>query len=133
MRSRTRRSVLKLVGASTAAAAVPATAHAEDGWRVAETPVDGTLHDVRDTATNPHAVGDGGLIVERTAGGWEVVLRGGPTGNGNDLYGADTTDDGERLWVVGGAARSASTTPRRAISSTAPRRTSGRGTSTTSP
>lgn len=101
MRSQIRRTVLKLIGASAAAATVPATAHAEDGWRVAETPVDSTLHDVQYTTTAPHAVGNGGLIIERTDEGWEVVLRGGPTGNGNDLYGADTTDDGERLWVVG--------------------------------
>ncbi|AGB32603.1 hypothetical protein C488_13093 [Natrinema pellirubrum DSM 15624] len=100
----TRRSTLKVAGASLAAATVPATAAAaesDDGWTVVETPVDSTLHDVAYTATNPHAVAGGGLVIERTATGWEVVLQGGPTGNGNDLYGVDTTDDGERLWIVG--------------------------------
>jgi photosystem II stability/assembly factor-like uncharacterized protein len=98
----TRRSALKLAGASLAATAVPATVSAsEDGWTDVKTPVDSTLHDVGYTATNPHAVASGGLVIERAANGWTVVLQGGPTGNGNDLYGLDTTDDGERLWVVG--------------------------------
>lgn len=99
----TRRSALQFAGASLAAATVPATATADesDDWTVVETPVDSTLHDVADTATTPHAVASGGLVIERTEAGWEVVLQGGPTGNGNDLYGVDTTDDGERLWIVG--------------------------------
>ncbi|MGQ3412063.1 WD40/YVTN/BNR-like repeat-containing protein [Natrinema sp. LN54] len=98
----TRRSALKAAGASLAAATVPATVSAaESDWTVVETPVDSTIHDIAYTATNPHAVAGSGLVIERTAGGWEVVLQGGPTGNGNDLYGVDTTDDGERLWLVG--------------------------------
>jgi len=103
MADHTRRSVLKLAGASLAAAAVPAAAYAseESGWSVAETPVDSTLHDVAHTATVPHAVGNGGLVLERTATGWRLVLDGGPTGNGNDLYGGAATDDGKRLWFVG--------------------------------
>ena len=105
MSRHTRRSVVTLAGASIAAAAVPAVASADEtaspDWTAAETPVDGTLHDVRYTATNPHAVGAGGVLIERTAAGWETVFRGGPTGNGNGLYGAAVTDDGERLWFVG--------------------------------
>jgi len=107
MSRHTRRSVLTIAGVSLAAAAAPSTAMADDGngdgWTVAETPVDGTLHDARFTATNPHVVGGGGIVIERTDAGWETVLRGGPAGNGNDLYGAATTDDGERLWFVGGS------------------------------
>ncbi|WP_049941619.1 hypothetical protein [Haloterrigena turkmenica] len=98
----TRRSTLQLAGASLVAATVPAAASAsEDGWTTVETPIDSTLHDVAYTATNAHAVAEGGTVLERTDAGWEVVLQGGPTGNGNDLYGVDTTDDGERLWIVG--------------------------------
>lgn len=104
MTRRTRRSVLKLAGASAAATAISVTAHADEEthvWAIAETPVDSTLHDVQHTATSAHAVGNGGLVIERTGAGWELVLQGGPTGNGNDLFGADVTDDGERLWFVG--------------------------------
>ncbi|GAB3672192.1 WD40/YVTN/BNR-like repeat-containing protein [Halopiger thermotolerans] len=100
----TRRKTLKVAGASLAAATLPATVSASDEeseWTVAETPIDSTIHDVAYTATNAHAVAGGGLVIERTDAGWEVVLQGGPTGNGNDLYGVDTTDDGERLWIVG--------------------------------
>ncbi|EMA39877.1 hypothetical protein C446_08159 [Halobiforma nitratireducens JCM 10879] len=96
--------MLKIAGASLAAASVPATASAAEDeypWSVAETPIDSTLHDVAHTATNAHAVAAGGLVIERAAEGWEVVLQGGSTGNGNDLFGADVTDDGERLWIVG--------------------------------
>ncbi|MFQ3319747.1 MAG: hypothetical protein ACI8UR_001099 [Natronomonas sp.] len=103
MPGRTRRTFLKIAGASITAAAVPTAGltAAADGWTTAETPVDGTLHGVAHTTTNAHAVGDSGVVIERTDTGWETVLRGGPTGNGNDLYGADVTDDGERLWTVG--------------------------------
>ena len=100
----TRRSTLQLAGASLAAATVPAAASAatsDDGWTAVETPIDSTLHDVAYTATNAHAVAEGGTVLERTDDGWEIVLQGGPTGNGNDLYGVDVTDDGERLWIVG--------------------------------
>jgi len=105
MSRHTRRSVVKLAGASVAAAAVPPVASADEtasaDWTVAETPVDGTLHDVRYTAATPHAVGGGGVLIERTAAGWETVFRGGVSGNGNGLYGAAVTDDGERIWTVG--------------------------------
>ncbi|WP_049925157.1 sialidase family protein [Halopiger goleimassiliensis] len=99
----TRRSALKIAGASLAAVTVPATAAADEAvdWTVVESPLDSTLHDVAHTATNAHAVASGGLVIERTDAGWEVVLQGGPTGNGNDLLGVDTTDDGNRLWIVG--------------------------------
>ncbi|WP_339104384.1 hypothetical protein [Haloterrigena salinisoli] len=114
----TRRSTLQLAGASLVAATVPAAASAsEDGWTAVETPVDSTLHDVAYTVTNAHAVAEGGTVLERTETGWEVVLQGGPTGNGNDLYGvavtdgvsasdasggsSDESDGGERLWIVG--------------------------------
>ena len=113
-----RRTFLKAIGASTAAAVVPvgSAAAADDwtvaetavsgaatanGWTAAETPVDGTLHDVSYTAENPFAAGDSGVLLERQSSGWTTVLQGGPTGNGNDLYGTATTDDGRRLWIVG--------------------------------
>ena len=101
MSGRTRRSVLRFAGATAATAVVPATSVAsESDWTVAETPVDTSLHGVA-YATNAYAVGGGGTILERRDGGWQTVLQGGPTGNGNDLFGMDVTDDGKRLWVVG--------------------------------
>jgi photosystem II stability/assembly factor-like uncharacterized protein len=59
------------------------------------------LYDVKYTQAGAYAVGSGGLVLERTETGWKKALDGGPTGNGNDLYGADVTDDGKRLWFVG--------------------------------
>jgi hypothetical protein len=64
-------------------------------------PTANTLHDVEQTAGGAYAVAGGGIVLERTADGWRKILDGGPTGNGNNLYGADVTDDGERLWLVG--------------------------------
>jgi len=101
---RARRDVLKAAGATVLATTVPAvgTGTADDTeWQSVATPVDAGLHDVRNTRTRPHAVGESGVVIERAAEGWETVLRGGPAGNGNDLYGAAVTDDGERLWTVG--------------------------------
>ena len=104
MSERTRRSVLKAAGASLAATTVAAGAGAaasDSEWAVAETPVDGALHDVQYTARGAHAVGGGGVVLRRTDRGWRKLLDGGPTGNGNNLYGAAATDDGKRLWFVG--------------------------------
>jgi len=96
-----RRTALKTIGAGLAAAAVPTVATAETGWTVAETPTEEILHAVARTATGAHAAGGGGVVIRRTETGWTTVFDGGPTGNGNALYGADVSDDGERLWVVG--------------------------------
>ena len=70
-------------------------------WTVAETPTENTLYDIVYTDAGAFAVGGGGLLLKRTPEGWQTVLDGGPTGDGNDLYGADVTDDGTRIWLVG--------------------------------
>jgi hypothetical protein len=97
----TRRTVLKTTAAAIAGTGLAATASAAEGWTAVETPTGNTLHDVASTAEGAHAVGGGGVVLERTAEGWRTVLDGGPTGNGNSLFGADVTDDGTRLWFVG--------------------------------
>jgi len=107
----TRRTVLKASGTAIAAAAVPTvatTAVAEKTWTSVESPTDSTLHDVErvrgeaadQVSADAYAVGTGGIVLKRTDG-WTKQLDGGPSGNGNDLYGADMTDDGKRLWFVG--------------------------------
>jgi hypothetical protein len=102
IRQTTRRRFTKGIGAAIAAVATPMAVSAEErDWAVAKTPADVTLHGVADTASGPHAVGGGGVVLARGAEGWTKVLDGGPTGNGNNLYGADVTDDGDRLWFVG--------------------------------
>ncbi len=95
-----RRRFVQLAGAAVAAGFGAPTATAATGWRVAETPTAKTLYDVA-YAGDAYAVGGGGVVLRRTDGGWVKALDGGPTGNGNDLRGADTTDGGERLWFVG--------------------------------
>ncbi|WP_225335030.1 WD40/YVTN/BNR-like repeat-containing protein [Halomicrobium urmianum] len=97
----TRRSVLRATGAAVAAAAVPASAQAGSEWTAVESPTGNALHDVEYTSAGAYTVGGGGVVLERTETGWQKVLDGGPTGNGNDVYGADVTDDGRRLWFVG--------------------------------
>ena len=104
-RSPTRRNVLKGIGASLTAAigttALSGSALAAGGWESVSAPTGNTLHDVEYTDAGAYAVGGGGIVLERTAEGWQKVLDGGPTGNGNNLYGADVTDDGRALWFVG--------------------------------
>lgn len=99
----TRRRFIGYIGASVTAVTVPAAtiARADSGWTAVESPTGNTLHAVNDTSAGAYAVGGGGVVIRRTADGWTKVLDGGPTGNGNNLYGADVTDDGERLWFVG--------------------------------
>ncbi|MFC6953863.1 hypothetical protein [Halorubellus litoreus] len=106
-RTLTRRSALKTLGAAVASATFAGAASAADsegpesGWAMRESPTGSTLYDVEETAAGVYAVGAGGVVLERTPKGYVKVLDGGPTGNGNSLYGADVTDDGKRLWFVG--------------------------------
>ncbi len=94
---------MELSGATIAAAGLgTGTVSAESApWQSVKSPVDVTLFDVAKTARNDFVVGGGGTVVERTARGWKTVVNDGPTSNGNGLYGADVTDDGQRLWFVG--------------------------------
>ena len=99
----TRRDVLRGVGALGVAATVPTVSAAEEEWTIEETPTDGGLYDVVYTDEGAYAVGEGGVILERTDTdeGWRKVTDGGASGDGRDLYGADVTDDGERVWFAG--------------------------------
>ena len=102
-----RRAALKAVGTAFVSATLAGRAAAEAEWRTEKTPADGTLHDVvyaGGDASNDgsaYAVGQDGVVLERTEQRWEKVTDGGVTGDGRDLYGADVTDDGERLWFAG--------------------------------
>jgi len=101
----TRRTVLKAVGASATAGlfagAAGAASASDEEFEVVESPTASTLYDVQRTSAGAFAVGTGGVVLQRTRTDWEKLLDGGPTGNGNDLYGAGVTDDGKRLWFVG--------------------------------
>ena len=98
----TRRAALAGLGAIVASGGVStAAAAAESEWTVEEAETDSTLHDVVSANAGRFAVGGGGVLAARTAEGWPTLRDGGPTGNGNDLYGASVTDDGERVWFVG--------------------------------
>jgi hypothetical protein len=102
----TRRRVLRTTGAALGAAIVgTTTAAAEDGdeWTIEETPTGNTLYGVNYTTDGAYAVGGGGVVIRRTEDGWRKVLDGGPTGNGNGLYGSDVINDGSVLWFVGGS------------------------------
>jgi hypothetical protein len=102
MRDTTRRTFLRSSAAAVAAAAtVPTIGAADRVWLNVETPIDSTLYDVVRTTDGLYAVGGGGYVLRRTDDGWAIAASGGPTGNGNNLYGADVTDDGSRLWFVG--------------------------------
>lgn len=73
----------------------------EQGWTVARTPTDATLLDVAGTGAGAHAVGEGGVVLARTADGWETALDAGPAAEGKTLRGVDATADGEAVWVAG--------------------------------
>jgi photosystem II stability/assembly factor-like uncharacterized protein len=73
-------------------------------WSEASTDPGGysvSLNDVDQTSLGPYAVGDGGDLLERQGSQWARIDDDGPSGNGQNLHGADTTTDGDELWVVG--------------------------------
>jgi hypothetical protein len=99
----TRRTFVRGLAGTAAAATVVGTASAAEApeWAVEETPADSTVYDVAFTAQGAYAVGDGGLVLRRDEAGWTKVLDGGPTGNGNTLFGVDVAGYGSDLWFVG--------------------------------
>jgi hypothetical protein len=77
----------------------------EDGeqpeWRTVETPFDETLFGVAQTSEGPYAVGSNGYLVGDRGNGWEVIFDDGPSTRNNQMRAMDTTDDGERIWMLG--------------------------------
>jgi hypothetical protein len=101
--TRSRRSVLKGLGAGFGALAwMTGRSVAASTWVEGNTPTTRTLYDVTYALDGAYAVGGGGVLIEREAAAqWSTVFEDGPGGNGNDLYGAGVTDDGDRVWFVG--------------------------------
>lgn len=98
----TSRKVLQSAGLATVALfGLSSAVVADSSWQSVSSPIDKNIYDVEYTANGAYAVAGGGIILRRTDNGWKKVVDGGPTGNGNDLYGADVTADGEHLWFVG--------------------------------
>lgn len=103
-RAVTRRTVLRTAGAAAVVGglSLAGTAGAEGGaWEVVDTPTSKPLYDVVHTGNGPYAVGEGGLLLDRTNDGWEVALSDGPGGENNTLHAAAETNDGGRVWMTG--------------------------------
>ena len=66
-------------------------------------PTDADLVSVTATRTGAVAVGEDGTVLHRDRDGWSTLVGVGPTAAGNDLTGVAATDDGERVWFVGGS------------------------------
>lgn len=73
----------------------------EREWTESDSPTKEGLSDVVVTATGPHAVGTGGVVLTRENDRWETSLERGPTTESNDLRGAGVSDDGRYLWFAG--------------------------------
>ncbi|WP_254761911.1 hypothetical protein [Natrinema marinum] len=108
MSEQTRRDVLRLATASTAAgvlaigSAVSAQTN-DGGWKQAESPTGKALNDAVDTAAGPFAAGADGNVVARRDDGWQKVVSYGPQARSRRLTGIDATDDGRAVWFVGGS------------------------------
>ncbi|SER16945.1 WD40/YVTN/BNR-like repeat-containing protein [Natrinema salaciae] len=108
MPEQTRRDVLRLATASTAAGVLTlgsaATAQSNDGgWTQVESPTGKALNDAVDTAAGPFAAGADGNVVARGEDGWRKVVAYGPQARNRRLTGIDATDDGKAVWFVGGS------------------------------
>ncbi|MDS0475207.1 hypothetical protein [Natrinema sp. 1APR25-10V2] len=108
MSEQTRRDVLRLATASTAAGALTigsaVSAQSNDGgWEQAKSPTGKALNDAVDTAAGPFAAGVDGNVVARRDDGWQKVVAYGPQARSRRLTGIDATDDGKAVWFVGGS------------------------------
>ncbi|WP_430504293.1 WD40/YVTN/BNR-like repeat-containing protein [Haloparvum sp. PAK95] len=103
-----RRAVLKAAGASAVAGAgagaVINTGRATSSdWSEQSTPIEKSLYDVVYTTDGPYAVGNGGYVLGRNGGSWEIEVSNGPNNSGNPLHSVDVTDDGKRIYFAGGS------------------------------
>lgn len=109
MSRQTRRQFLLAAGATATASVgvlgigVTAGADSANQWQRVESPTTKTLHGVTDTAEGPFAVGSGGDVLARRRSGWQKVVEYGPQARSRPLTGVDVTDDGKRIWFVGGS------------------------------
>jgi len=98
----TYRKVLQSAGLATVALfGLSSAVVANNSWNSVSSPIDKNIYDVEYTDKGAYAVAGGGIVLKRTDNGWKKVIDGGPSGNGNDLYGGDVSADGEHLWFVG--------------------------------
>lgn len=80
---------------------IPPSEASPDTWTRVKVNTDNTIHDVAYTSEGAYAVAGGGILLKRQSDAWVKVFNDGPSSNGNDLFGVDVTDDGNRLWLVG--------------------------------
>ncbi|MWG34081.1 hypothetical protein [Halomarina oriensis] len=101
-----RRGFLELTGATAAGVVGLPSIAARDStgdWVEARSPTTKVLNDAVDTVEGPVAVGGGGDVLVRRAGGWEKIVEYGPQARSRPLTGVDATDDGKAVWFVGGS------------------------------
>lgn len=101
--STTRRTVLQAGAAVGILTSVPVGVVLSEPtpWTSAETPTATSINDVAHAADGAYAVGGGGYLLQRTDDGWRTVTKNGPAGDGKDLFGIDTTSNGQNVWFVG--------------------------------
>lgn len=80
-------------------------------WTAVDSPVGDGLDDVAHARDGPMAVGESGVVVQRTDDGWETVTKRGPGGAGRDLLAAAGTNGGGAVWVAGVSGALARYTP----------------------
>ncbi|WP_435147728.1 WD40/YVTN/BNR-like repeat-containing protein [Halobaculum sp. P14] len=76
---------------------------AEEGWTRADPPTDAALYDVVLSREGPYVVGEGGALLARANGLWELVGQGDVAATSNALYGAALTADRRHVWFAGDA------------------------------
>jgi hypothetical protein len=109
MARQTRRQFVLAAGATTMASigvlssGTSTGADSTSGWQEVESPTTKTLYGAVDTVEGPFTVGAGGDVLARRQSGWQKVVEYGPQARSRPLTGVDVTDDGKRIWFVGGS------------------------------
>lgn len=70
-------------------------------WTVPESPTRAQLNGVAVADSRAYAVGNRGVLLSRTAGGWDCLFEDGIAGESRGLLDIAATDDGRRLWLCG--------------------------------
>jgi hypothetical protein len=101
----TRRTTLKVLGASVAVGVGTGSATAACSYTRVDSPTSKSIKAVVQTEEGPYAAAGAGDILARRAAGWEQgyekILDAGLTAQGKAFYGADVSDAGVNFWICG--------------------------------
>jgi hypothetical protein len=87
---------ISLNGSRVTAAAIGPTE-----WSEVNSPTSAGLYAVSQSSNGPFAAGSGGKLLQRDSSGWSIVVKNGPSSNGNTMRICQSTENDNTIWFGG--------------------------------